>query len=152
MPFAAILIGAILVVVAFNGTHADLGKALMADVPGFFKWGLAIAIILGLGYIPGLRTPSRWLLALVAVVLLLTRGGDILAGFTSFTSSSGQPTAVPAAATSGSGTSSASTAVASAAGTVAQVANPIAMASAALANPAHYVSSFVSSIGFGGLA
>ena len=59
MPFAALLIAIILIVVAFNNTAADLAKALEQDIPGYFVWGIAIAAILGLGYIPGMRTPSR---------------------------------------------------------------------------------------------
>jgi hypothetical protein len=93
MPFALLLVGAIVFMVAYQGTHADLANALETDVPGFFKWAVAIAAILGLGYVPGLEKPSRWLLALVLVVLVLTRGKDILAGFTSFAGSGAAATA-----------------------------------------------------------
>ncbi|PWT78032.1 MAG: hypothetical protein C5B60_01755 [Chloroflexi bacterium] len=92
MPIALILIGAILIVVAFRDTMGQLAKELQADVPGYFIWIVAIAAILGLGYIPALKTPSRWLLALVALVIVLTNYKQILAGFQQFAASGGQPT------------------------------------------------------------
>lgn len=90
MPFALILIGAVIVVVAFNGTQAGLASELENDIPGFFKWAAAIAAILGLGFVPGLRTPSRWLLALVALVILLTNYQRIIAGFQNFAQTGAQ--------------------------------------------------------------
>ena len=72
MPFAILLIGAILVVTAFNNSFGTLASELESDIPPYFKWAAAIAAILGLGYIPGLRTPSRYLLGLVLLVILLT--------------------------------------------------------------------------------
>ena len=91
MPVALILIGAILIVVAFQNTMGQLAHELMADIPGYFIWIVAIAAILGAGYIPGLKTPSRWLLGLVALVILLTNYKQVLAGFQSFASSGGKP-------------------------------------------------------------
>jgi hypothetical protein len=84
LPFIAIIIGGILIVVAFMGTQTTLAQNLEKDVPGFFKWAIAIAVILGLGYVPGLRTPSRWLIGLVALVVVLTQGKGIFAGFQKF--------------------------------------------------------------------
>jgi len=84
MPFAILIIGAILVVVAFNNTAGQLATELETDIPGYFKWAAAIAAILGLGYIPGLRVPSRWLLGLVLLVILLKNYSQIIAGFQSF--------------------------------------------------------------------
>src|SRR5262245_5782177 len=57
MPVALILIGGILIVVAFQNTMGQLARELEADIPGFFVWVVAIAAILGLGYVPGLKTP-----------------------------------------------------------------------------------------------
>jgi hypothetical protein len=84
MPFIVIVIGAILIVAAFNETHGDLAHALEQDIPGFFKWAMAIAAILGLGFVPGLRVPSRWLIALVALVIIVTNYQAIFGGFTKF--------------------------------------------------------------------
>ena len=87
MPFAVLLVGAILVVVAFNNTAGTLATELEGDIPGFFKWAAAIAAILGIGYVPGLRTPSRYLLGLVLLVILLVNYKGILAGFQNFLTS-----------------------------------------------------------------
>lgn len=103
MPFAAIIIGAIIIVAAFNNTHSQLAAELENDIPGYFKWAIAIAAILGLGLIPGLSKPSRWLFALVVVVIVVTNYQAIVAGFKGFALSSGQPSApAPSPATSGS--------------------------------------------------
>jgi hypothetical protein len=97
MPVALVVIGVILIIVAFNNTMGQLATELQNDVPGFFVWGAAIAIILGLGYVPGLRTPSRWLLALVVLVIVLTQYKKIIDGFSSFAASGGKTTGVEAA-------------------------------------------------------
>lgn len=92
MPVALLLIGVVLIVVAFNNTMGDLAKELTTDIPGYFVWAVAIGAILALGYIPALRTPSRWLLALVITVIVLTRYKQIIAGFQSFATSGGKVT------------------------------------------------------------
>jgi hypothetical protein len=93
MPFAVLIIGALLVIVAFNNSMSTLASELEADIPPYFKWAAAIAAILGLGYIPGLRIPSRYLLALVLLVVLLKNYTQIFAGFQSFLTGSGTPSA-----------------------------------------------------------
>jgi hypothetical protein len=156
MPFAALLIGALLIIVAFNNSYPALTSELETDIPGYFKWAAAIAAILALGYIPGFRTPSRYLLALVLVVIVLTNWTQIQAGFSSFASNpntaagtgAAQPTPaasyIAANAPAASGTPSAGgatgTQIASAASTIA--ANPL--------SPSAYLSAFGSS-GFGGI-
>jgi hypothetical protein len=96
MPFAILILGAILVITAFNNSFGTLASELEGDIPGYFKWAAAIAAILGIGYVPGLRTPSRYLLGLVLLVVLLKNYSGIFSGFKSFLTSSG-------AATSGAG-------------------------------------------------
>jgi hypothetical protein len=91
MPFALLAIGVIIVIVAFHNTFGQLAVELEHDIPGYFVWAIAIVAILGLGYIPALRTPSRWLLALVAVVLLLTNYQQFIAGFESFAAQGSAP-------------------------------------------------------------
>jgi len=71
MPFLILFIGIILVVVAYQNTHGQLWSNLAQDLPNFFPWFLAIVAILGLGYLPGMKTPSRLLLALVAIVIVI---------------------------------------------------------------------------------
>ena len=98
MPFAILLIGAILVVVAFNNSAPALASELESDLPPYFKWAAAIVAILGIGYIPGLRTPSRYLLALVMLVILLANNSQIIAGLKTFFTSSGTPSGTGAGA------------------------------------------------------
>lgn len=107
MAFVAIIIGTILIVAAFNNTHGQLAQALEQDVPGFFVWAIAIAAILGLGFIPGMAKPSRWLLALVVIVIVLSNYKSIVAGFSEFAASSGEAYPAPAepAATASSSSS-----------------------------------------------
>jgi hypothetical protein len=166
MPFAALIVGAVLIVVAFNNTHGQLASELESDIPGYFRWAAAIAAILGLGYVPGLRTPSRWLLALVMVVIVLVNYQAILAGFTNFFGSSGaasggaaanpsagyaanpagaaspDPSAVAGASPGGS--------VAPASSTAGAASNPAATLAANPFNPSAYLGLIES--GFGGQA
>jgi hypothetical protein len=92
MAIVLIIVAAIMIVVAFNNTHAELATMLENDVPAYFKWGLALAIILGLGYIPGFAKPSRWLFGLVLLVLVLVNYEKIIGGIKAFASGSGEPT------------------------------------------------------------
>lgn len=176
MAVALLIIGAILIVTAFNNTMGQLTAALEADLPGFFVWLVAIAAILGLGYVPALRGASRWLLGIVALVILLTNYKQIVAGFQSFASSGGQAggtvapnpatastSATPptpgevagSAATGGSSTSSTASAAGSSAGGV--VGSAIGAVTGSAANsipvlsfdPSSYVGLVES--GFGGI-
>ena len=159
MPFVGLLIGAIIIVVAFNNSGGQLATQLETDVPGFFKWGAAIAAILAIGYVPGLRTPSRWLLGLVLLVILLVNYQQIFAGLTSFASSGASSTAAgassvaanPSAAYAANPTATSATPTAAqVAGTSTTAATTASAAQVALSplNPAFYTSS----IGFGGVA
>jgi hypothetical protein len=84
MPVIALLIGLAVLVTAYNNTAGALGSALKQDLPGFFPWLMALAAILGLGYLPGMEKVSRYLLVLVAIVLVLTKGSGIISGFQAF--------------------------------------------------------------------
>ena len=96
MPFILVLIGGVLVVAAFRNTQGNLATALEADVPGFFEWFLALAVIGGLGFVPGLKVPSRMLLALVLVVLVVTNYTRIFSGFSTLATSPPQAGTGPA--------------------------------------------------------
>ncbi len=87
MPFVLAIIGAILVISAIRNTNGDLATALETDAPGYVTWAAAIAGVAALGFIPGMRTVSRMLLALVLVVLVLKNYQGILKGFTALASS-----------------------------------------------------------------
>jgi hypothetical protein len=89
MPFVVVLIGALIVIAGFNSTHGQLATQLKQDIPGYFKWGAAIAAILALGFVPGLKVPSRYLLALVLLVIFLHNYQNIINGFKNFASSGG---------------------------------------------------------------
>lgn len=81
MALVFIILGALLIIVAIRNTHDQLGQLLVGDFTGsasagsnFLIWVGAILAIAALGFIPALKTPSRLLLALVFLVLFLTRG------------------------------------------------------------------------------
>lgn len=91
MPLVLIFLALILIMAAWNNTQGTLASNLATDVPGFAVWAIAIAVIGGLQWVPGLKTPARWLLALVILVIVLTRGQQIAAGFTDLTSGGSAP-------------------------------------------------------------
>lgn len=159
MPFIVVLVGALIAIAAFNNAHQDLGHALQTDVPAYFKWAIAIAAILGLGYIPGMKVPSRWLIALVALVVVLTNYQTILAGFTQFASSSpgpvgaGSPDPTSAYVASGGASGTPTTAQVAGNATAAPATQAgIAAASAVAANPLNPNTYIGLAAGFGGLA
>lgn len=82
MPFLIVLVGLILIVTAIRGTTSDFASDLSQDISsGFVKWLAAIVVIGALGYVPAFKTPSRYLLGLVALVIFLTSGSGFLAKF-----------------------------------------------------------------------
>lgn len=76
-----ILIAAMLIVAAVRDTQGDLFAALQADVPSFVIWAAALVAIGAIGFVPGLKTPSRFLLALIIVVLVVNNYQKIIRGF-----------------------------------------------------------------------
>jgi hypothetical protein len=168
MPFVILILGIILVVVAYQGTHAALLADLQQDLPGFFKWALAISAVVALGYVPGLQKPSRYLLGLVMLVIFLMNYSNILNGFKSL-SSSGQastdlgstsslasnPTAsystayAPQAASAAGETTSTGSAIANTAAGVSSGTAPLSRIPPT--DPNFYLAQFHSpSVGFGG--
>ena len=87
MPAILIVVGIVLAVAAIRNTQGNLGTALETDLPGFFKWGLAVGAVGGLGYVPGMQTLSRWLLGLILLVIVLVNYQKFLAGFTTLETS-----------------------------------------------------------------
>lgn len=81
MPFLFLIIGALLFIAAYQNTHGDLAKQLGVDVPPYLTWALAIGAIGAIGWVPGFKTPSRWLLALVLVVIVMKNYQAMLSGF-----------------------------------------------------------------------
>jgi hypothetical protein len=161
MPFVIVIVGVIIAIAAFNNSFASLAKELETDLPGYFVWGAAIAAILGLGFIPGFKTPSRYLLALVAVVVFFANWQSVVNGFKSFASSggaaSGSPPAAPTASYSAANAPAAAAAASSTGGTAptttaAAAATTLTAAQTLAANPLN-PNAYVGLVaGFGGLA
>jgi hypothetical protein len=84
MPFVFLMLGVLIVVVAYNDAAGNLWNALKQDIPGYFIWALALGIVAGIGFIPGMQKPSRYLLGLVFLVLILKNGTGIVAGLQQF--------------------------------------------------------------------
>jgi hypothetical protein len=98
MPLGFLILGAIVLVTALRNTHKQLGAMLAEDFSGtgsFVYWIAALAIVGGLGYVPSFQAPSRALIVLLLVVLLLSNQGF----FTQFSAalSTAQPLAPTAA-------------------------------------------------------
>ncbi len=71
-------IGLILIASGLKGTNHALGQQVQTDFlgpGGFIAWAGAILAIGAIGYLPGMRTPSRYLLALLVVVAIVRNGG-----------------------------------------------------------------------------
>jgi hypothetical protein len=82
MPVLFLIAGLILIVTAIRGTTGDFARRFAGDVSGgFLKWLAAIVVIGAMGYVPALKEPSRYLLGLVAVVIILTKGGGFISAF-----------------------------------------------------------------------
>lgn len=167
MPFILIIIGALLLISAVRNTYGDLATALEADVPPYSKWALAIVATGSLGYIPGMREISRWLLALVIIVIVLRNYQAMLNGFTSLESlpAASTASATPAATVAASSGSPVTTAEISGTSTTAIAANNVAGSINAAGipptignpvgafDPAAYLTEFEAGVGgFGGVA
>jgi hypothetical protein len=81
MALVVVAIAVILIVTAIRDTYVQLGQALATDVPPFMIWAAAIIAIGALGYIPNFEKPSRLLMGLVIMVIILTNYSQIIAGF-----------------------------------------------------------------------
>lgn len=78
MPYAIILIGAVLLVSGIRGTYKDLWQLVRGDFSGtdsYLAWVAAIAVIGGIGYIPRLKSLSVALLTLLLLVIVISRKG-----------------------------------------------------------------------------
>ncbi len=78
MPLFLILIGAMFIVVAYQGTQADLAALLKRDFTGsnnFFVWAAAIVIIGLIGAAEPFRKISNAFLVLIFVVLFVSNKG-----------------------------------------------------------------------------
>lgn len=77
MPYALILIGAILLIAGIRNQHVQLWHLVENDFTegNFLSWVAAIAVIGGLGYIPKLKPLSIAFMTLLLIVLVISNGG-----------------------------------------------------------------------------
>jgi hypothetical protein len=86
-----LVIGLVLISTSLRGTQHELGQQLQRDMigpQGFVTWALAVLGIGMLGYLPGMKQTSRYLLLLVLVVILLRNGSVFQTAVTSLQSAS----------------------------------------------------------------
>lgn len=78
MIFGLLIVGLVLISTALKNTEHELAQLLQDDIlgtSGFLTWAGAILAIGAIGYIPGMRQTSRYLLALIGVVMIVRNGG-----------------------------------------------------------------------------
>ena len=112
MELIALAIGLVLIVAAVRNSQGALFTALEADVPKFVVWAGAIIAVGAIGAVPGLKPVSRWLLALVIVVIIVNNYQRLTKGFQDAWQNSPKD-AGPAATPSGASGNSAATGAAS---------------------------------------
>lgn len=118
MGIIALAIGIILIVSAVRNSQGALFSALETDVPKFVVWAAAILAVGIIGAIPGLKPVSRWLLALVIVVIVVNNYEKLVTGVQNAVKSSSADTSNAANTSSGaSGNAAATGAAAPAFGT-----------------------------------
>lgn len=105
MIFALIVGGLILCTTSLRGTQHEFGDLLQKDIlgaDGFLAWIAAIVAIGCVGYLPGMKMPSRYLLILLGVVMVVRNSGVFSQAQLALQTASG---AGPAPAIAGPGTS-----------------------------------------------
>jgi hypothetical protein len=83
MGLIALFLGIVFIVAAVRNSQGALFTALETDVPKFVIWGAAIIAVGAIGAIPGLKGPSRLLLALVITVIIVNNYQKLIIGFQS---------------------------------------------------------------------
>jgi hypothetical protein len=75
MPFVLLIVGLLMIITGARGTYAQFGSQLASEFEGtnnFTYQMIALGAVGALGYIPALQTISRWALALILLVILLS--------------------------------------------------------------------------------
>jgi hypothetical protein len=114
MPIALLAVAGLMIVSAWKGTEEELGVLVASEFTGsgnFLYWLAAVAVVGGLGMVPVMRTPSRWLIALILVAMFLSHTGIIANAFSALSTAQpaapiAPPQAAAASSSSGSNTSS----------------------------------------------
>lgn len=92
MPLLFLVVGLVLIVTVIRGTVGTFASQLKADASGgYLKWVAAIIIIGAMGYATPLKEPSRYLLALLALVVFITSGSGFIDAFVSELNNPGSP-------------------------------------------------------------
>jgi len=81
MITGVLIVGLLLISAGIKGKENELGAQLGQDLvgpQGFIGWIAAIVALGGLGYVPGFERVSRYLLALMAIVILIVNNGVFL--------------------------------------------------------------------------
>lgn len=106
MAFVLVIIGLLMVITGARGTYAQFGSQVASEFtaqpgggPSFTTWLLAIAAVGAIGYIPTLQIISRWLMALVIIVIVLANKGFFAKLQQSVNQSPVPPSYVPQGAT-----------------------------------------------------
>jgi len=94
VPFVLLIVGVLIIVVAIRNTQNQLGALVVNDFTGpgnFFYWIAAIFIIGALGYVDELKAPSRAMLALILIALLISNRGFFNSFVAQLSAGSAQP-------------------------------------------------------------
>jgi hypothetical protein len=78
MILALLLIGLLLIATSLQDTQHELAQRLQTDIlgpQGFLLWAVAIGMLSCIGLIPGLQRPTRYMMALLLIVVLLRNNG-----------------------------------------------------------------------------
>ena len=78
MIVGLLVLGAMLIASGLKGTEHKLGQQIVNDMlgtDGFIGWIAAFGAIGAIGYIPKMEQPSRYMIALLLVVIVLRNGG-----------------------------------------------------------------------------
>lgn len=98
MPYALLVMGAVLLVAGIRNTYGQLWSLVEGDFTqqgGFLAWVAAIGVIGALGYVPKLKPLSIALLTLILIVLVISHNG-VFAQLQQFITSGGGASAHPA--------------------------------------------------------
>jgi hypothetical protein len=80
MILVALVIGIVLVVAAIRNSYTALFSAIGTDAPGFTVWAAAVIFVGALGFVPAFKTPSRALLALILIVIVINNYQAVFSG------------------------------------------------------------------------
>jgi hypothetical protein len=92
MPLILLVIGALFLVLGYQGTQTEFFQLLKTDFTGqnnFWVWVLAIIAVGSMGYIPKMTGLSRAFLFLIFLVFILKNGPSFMAQLNGTVSSTG---------------------------------------------------------------